>query len=67
MNEIALCYLSLPSEVNMYLEGDKKKSLCGHELVKCIAEECCSARKACFYNCSHCAIGRHHCLRANVA
>lgn len=25
MNEIALCYLSLPSEVNMYLEGDKKK------------------------------------------
>lgn len=26
MNEIALCYLSLPSEVNMYLEGDKKKA-----------------------------------------
>lgn len=30
MNEITLCYLSLPSEVNMYqeLDKEKKKPIC---------------------------------------
>lgn len=67
MNEITLCYLSLPSEVNMYQELDKeKKSLYVHELVKCTAGECCLSRKVCCFDCSHSAVGRRHRLHANV-